>query len=340
MWENLRNACVGGLVMLALAAPFVAAISIQQGRFTIGDSGVYNYRLSVSMANLGLGRESQLAAKLKAEKFNPEDMTFASPRYPYHFPQLTVLGGVCHDRSLGESRTSLVTALKIFLLNCRQTVHGKYWVPFFAVLSVTAAIGFWKQRRTLFSRRYVLLVLPLVAGWLAYALILSLPRYINAFALLFFLLLAPFIVSSINKKVVIAAFLFATVIAMLFQWQEIGESCCEVRRAQNVLSIAGKASEIGLGDFCAIRYKELFRTTGMESWVMYTDARCLTSVDNRVDGYLAMSDSEKAHFVRVLLDNNIRYILHIEPPSGIRQDNWVPLGFDRYCEKLKSGPTK
>jgi hypothetical protein len=120
-----------------------------------------------------------------------------------------------------KQRADLETTLKIFLRNCRQTVHGKYWVPFFVILFITAAMGFWKQRQSLFSSRYVLLVLPLAAGWLAYALVFCEPRYINIFFLLFFMLVAPFIVSSINKKAVIAAFLVATAIAMAFQWWEV-----------------------------------------------------------------------------------------------------------------------
>ena len=178
------------LVTLLLSAPFVTALSISKGRFTMGDAGPLNYGWEIDGASRwthwqgepgDIGRPLHPTHKVLD---NPPTYTFASPvpgTYPpWYEPSYWYQGIKPHLKLQAQIKVFTQSLKGVFYLFVRSPIT----IP---VLILALAMGWrrWLSNRGILA--FWLLLIPTSTYILAYTLVYLDPRYIASSLLVIWL---------------------------------------------------------------------------------------------------------------------------------------------------------
>ncbi len=217
----IRRLSVTVLSALIVTAPFITALSVSKGRFTLGDAGPLNYGWEIDGASRWThwqGEPGDIGKPLHPTHKvldKPPVYTFASPvpgTYPPWFEPSYWYQGIKPHLKLQEQNRVFTQSMKgVIYLFLRSPVT----IP---VLVLVFAMGWrrWLSSHGIFA--FWLLLIPTCTYILAYALVYVDPRYIASSLLVIWLCLLASVViakpalrSKANRLIQELAVLFAVV---------------------------------------------------------------------------------------------------------------------------------
>ncbi len=202
-WPNwLRNAAIATLAFVAVAGPFIAAISYAKGRTTFGDSGRLNFTWCINGVDpwypgdggriicIGTGRVQDIdgqSVALAGSLRHPVKKIFDTPAaywfdepitgtYPFWYDPSYWQDGV---KGHFDGSTQLWTIGRSFLiyLDLLKTVYLNVLAPFLILLLISSApIRFWARA----VERWEVIV-PSATAFILYSLVHTEPRYVAGF---------------------------------------------------------------------------------------------------------------------------------------------------------------
>lgn len=309
--ERRKQVAVAALVFLGLSAVFIAALSLQQNRFTIGDSGRLNYAWMVQRdipVFVGWTGSPVHAPRVSAN--TPELLEFKDT-IPGTYP-LWANPAYFHEGL--ELRFDVWKQTEALVLNAKALVLNQGKSGFVLLIGLVLLAT---QRRFRVSSVEPWMILWSVAACAMYCLVTFQPRYVGPFLVLFWIAAYEATNSPSKRTVlsVVAACLF------LMQLIPVGGALKHALDAPKVpvqLEVAQELTRMGLqpGDEIA--------TIGYPFSVYYARLAKLKVVAN-IKGSSEPSEAVKMELRRI----GVKAIVSPELRSG-----WTNMGATSYCVKL------
>lgn len=316
---------------LLLTSPYIVAISAQNDRFTIGDSGKINYGIFVSGD----------AYRYDKQNLTDENLLLISPDYPFHNP-LHVDRVVWELNSANSFKFKpffsniLINILRLFTANM---IYGASLLLFIYVGAVNL--------KYLFIKKYFWIILPFVCAICAYVLILVMHRYVNPFLSVLGVLMLAIAVKQKNVYRFAALTIFAgfglfmlLLAAKALAFNEVRfESIDSKSLTNNQLSVADNMSRYSGESICFIGKSRTEMEgkpypSSFEMWLRYSGCY-LRAVYPFSQDFYTLSDVERNRLYDILKENGIYLVVLYDPPNDYdRLKEMEQIGQDYYLIKL------
>ncbi len=333
--KRILYAALECCLVLGLVSPFVVAISVQQGRFTYGDSGKINYGLFVS----------QDVYRYTEGNLTEENLWIAPTEYPYHIP-----GRV--DRAVWEDPTQVdISAYDMaasFAWNCRRIYWrgGKMLLLGMAAV-VLLAVCFRCWRTSLMPpATNALLLFPAVVAMSAYVSILYLPRYVHSWLIWAALVViaGAWSANRIPRRWNVlrsAAMVLLVLTSILFLRESVTgyrNNLAKIPKLLGQYEAAKRVCQLDIRDICVIGRVPVGspslgerHPTSSVLWVRYTPCR-IRAVYPEGQKFYSLKPSELKEVLARLAREKIDAVIFQSPPQV--HPNWTDLGGGYYIVGL------
>jgi hypothetical protein len=190
--DNLKRSVLTLSILLLVIAPFVAAISIQKGRFTLGDTGKLNYSWCVNGNKIWMywqgGYEGSGTPIHPVRRINthPEIYEFAEPvggTFPLWYDPSYWYEGVKIYFDPVKQINRILMSLGAYVMILFDLRSGRMATVFFLVLLCLAG----SKKLLWHNSKHSLFLLPALSALGLYSLVFVETRYVGAFLVLIFL---------------------------------------------------------------------------------------------------------------------------------------------------------
>ena len=346
--QKARYVVISALAFLAITAPFVAALSVEKGRFTIGQSETYNYVTAV----IGVPHhhwqgdgQSPLAHPTRQIFVAPATFEFREPfkgTYPPEYDLTYWYQGVKIHVHPGQE-------IRVFLSNLFYEFETLLF-PLNGILLATLFLAFYETGRGWLIlkdvRRYWFLLLPCVATAVLDAVGYYNVQYIAAsFAVLLMCLFLSSAVTVAPPKsrllsgvAVLQFLLFFGLIGLptLLHVIDIHPFHTRVAEKASYQQIAEKAAEMGLrpGDQIASLNAS---NTGMAMWAHLARLQIIAEVyywpkqpEGDANNFWNADPLTQEKLIQKLSQTGARAVISEDTPSGAGAGRWLEIGTTGY----------
>ncbi|MGD0966221.1 MAG: hypothetical protein ABSA57_20280 [Candidatus Acidiferrales bacterium] len=346
--QKARHVVMSTIAFVAIAAPFIAALSTQKGRFTTGESAPLIYATTVNaIPHMHWQGDSDMPLTHPTRQIfaAPATFEFREPfkgTYPPEYDLTYWYEGV-------KAHVHILQEIKVFATNLFYEVEtllfsldGVLLTTLFLVLYETGR-G-WLILKDVF--RYWFLIVPSVAAAGLYALTHYLPEYLAAsfvVLLLSLFLSATFTVGLPKRRLLsgVAVLQFAMFFGLvglpsLLHMIDIYPSGSRLAGRASYQQVAEKAAEMGLspGDEVASLNAS---NTGMAMWAHLARVQIIAEVYYRPDVPEAATNNfwnadrlTQEKVLQKLSQTGARAVISQDKPSGAGASRWLEMGTTGY----------
>jgi hypothetical protein len=346
--KNVRHVAISAIVFVALAAPFIAALSVQKGKFTYGESTTYDYAVSVNRIPFyhWQGDRAMPAAHPTRQIFAaPDAFEFKEPfkgTYPPEYDLTYWYQGV-------KPQVHIRQEIKVLAGN----LFYEFETVFFSlngILLTTLFLAFYQTGRgwliTKDVLRYWFLIVPSLATAGLYALVFYKSEYIAASAVVLLLCLflsAALTVTPSKSRLLsgVAVLQFVMFFALagfpsLIHVFDIHPLHSRAAERASYPQVAEKAIEMGLrpGDqIASLNASNL----GMAMWAHLARVQIIAEVYYRpghpeggANNFWKADPLTQERILQKLSQTGARAVISQDPPSGAGAGRWLEIGTTGY----------
>lgn len=344
--QKARYAVISAIAFLAIAAPYVTAISAQKGRFTYGDRVAYDYATSVNRIwfyHWQGDTATQLAHPTRKIFEAPATFEFREPFKGTYPPQYDI----SYWYEGAKTRVYPVQEIKVLASN----LFWEFETLFYAldgILLTTLFLAFyesgrgWRIRKDIL--RYWFLIVPCLGVAILFALVFYLAEYLAApfvVLLLCLFLSAAFTLPKSRLLSGVAVLQVAMLVGLvgfptLLHALDIHPLHSRAGERASYQQVAEKAVEMGLkpGDeIASLNYSN----ERIAMWAHLARAKIIAEVYYRVDqpegdknSFWNADPSTQEAVLQKLSQTGARAVVSQDVPSGASADRWLQLGKTGY----------
>jgi hypothetical protein len=346
--QKARYVIISAIAFVALAAPFIVALSVQKGRFTYGEAATYDYAVSVNgIPHYHWQGDSSMPLKHPTRLIlsTPATYEFKEPfegTYPPEYDLSYWYEGVRSQFHFRQQVQTLAMNLLFEFETVFYALNGVLLTTLFLLLYETGhgwkilkiALGYW------------FLIVPCVALAIAYALVYYHPRYLVApfVVLLLCLFFSAYSTAAFRKSrllsgvavLLFSMFFILVGFPLLLHLFDIHPLHSQVAKKASYQQVAEKAVEMGLqpGDqIASLNYSN----EGMAMWAHLARVQIIAEVYHRSDlPEGSASDFWKAdpltqeRVIQKLSQTGARALVSQDKPSGVAEGRWLEMGKTGY----------
>ncbi len=344
--QKARYVVISAIAFVAIAAPFIAALSVQKGRFTYGEAVTYDYVVSVNRIP---GYHWQGDSKMPLA--HPTREIFTSPAtfefresfkgtYPPEYDISYWYEGVKPQVHFRQQMQALVTNLLFEYKTVFYAFNGVFFATLFLAFYETGR-GWLILKDVL---RYWFLIVPVAATAVLYALVYYHPRYLAAS---FVVLLLCLFSSAASAAAVresrllsgVAVLLFVTFFSLvglplLLHVLDIHPLHSGMADRASYPQVAEKAIEMGLrpGDQIA---SLACSNSGMAMWARLARMQIIAEVfycppEEVANNFWNADPMTQERVMQKLSQTGARAVISQDTPSGAGAGRWLEMGKTGY----------
>jgi hypothetical protein len=346
--QKARYVVISGIAFLALAAPFIAALSVEKGRFTYGEAATYDYAVSVNRIphyHWQGDATMPLAHPTREISVAPATFEFKEPfkgTYPPEYDISYWYEGVKPRIHFRQQMQALANNLFLEYKTVFYALNGVLFTALFLMFCVTGR-G-WLILKDV--SQYWLLIIPCLATAVLYALVYYHPRYLAAsFAVLLLCLFSSVafdaglrksrLLSGVAILLFVMFFSLAGFPLLLHGFDIHPLHPSEAQRA-SYQQVAEEAAEMGLrpGDqIASLNYSN----EAMAMWAHLARVRIVAEVYNRTDqpegnanNFWNADPLTQETVIQRLAQTGARVVISQDTPRGAGVGGWLPMGTTGY----------
>jgi hypothetical protein len=346
--QKARYVVISAIAFVAIAAPFIAALSAQKGRFTYGESATYDYAVSVNgIPHLHWHGDSKmpLAHPTREIFAAPATFEFREPfkgTYPPEYDLTYWYQGVKPHVHIRQEIKVLASNLFYEFETLFFSLNGILLTTLFLALYETGR-GWLILKDVL---RYWFLIVPSVATAGLYALVYYTPQYLAAsfvVLLVCLFLSAAFTVALPKSRLLsgVAILQFVMFFGLvgfpsLLHVLDIHPLHSRVPERASYQQVAEKAAEMGLrpGDQIASLNASNF---GMAMWAHLARVQIIAEVYYRpgppelaTNNFWNADPLTQERVIQKLSQTGARAVISQDTPSGAGAGRWLEIGTTGY----------
>jgi hypothetical protein len=327
---------VATVMCLAVAAPLIVCMSVQEGKLSMGDTGKLNYlwvvdRFKPTSVGWSGGTAPEYGAPLHPPRRlmdNPTVLEFATPiagTYPlWHSPGYWYAGA------------KTVFNLHLQLLSIKTSAHELLEIPLHAIGSdgfiggaiMLLVLGVIKKKRSRPSRTPLWLVAwPLVACGM-YSLVWAHWRYVAVFLLLLCLETYRSLVFRVERRVAMQVCAIALLVAMaplaLLFATSLERTLGQLRHPvdEDYIAVAHKLQNLGLqpGDKLAF-----VGHAGHPYYARYDRLRVVSQIEDP-DEFWQLNQADAKRVEDRIASIDVKALLAFDLPANFQEGEWMEIG--------------